>query len=775
MSKIIKKIRTRLLAGALTAVVLASSIPAGQIVSAAEPQAVETTVEAVGEITGFAELPENEAIIRVGGKVSLELLTARMPSSLEVYLKGYDKPVNIPVTWECVGDYENTHYYSYEFDPVWDESRYTVSREALKSIPYIGVFLSRAYGNDNLKMASTSENEKTIYQFLKKDLGLNTAAACGVLANIQCESSFNPTASVLDTNNKTSYGICQWNGVRFDALRNYCSQNGYDYKTLEGQLNYLKYELEHSEASAFSKVKNVENTADGAYTAGYNWARYFERCSSVYFEWRAKLARDTYWPKYNGGNDDDDDNPRKEYSITYYLYEGTNNAANPDTYTETSKTITLKDPTKTGYTFQGWYKDSSMTNKITTIPKGSKGDLKLYAKWKANKYTIRFVGNKATSGTVSDMSCEYDSIYKLKSNKFKRTGYKFVGWNTKANGKGTSYTNKEEIENLSEKNGAVITLYARWKKQVYTIDYRLNGGKLSDEAREAYAVDTKTFKLEKPTRKGYTFEGWYKEKKFINKVTEITKGSTGDITLYAKWSVNQYKIQYKGNGATSGSMNNVTTCKYGNTYTLAANKFKRTDYVFKGWNTRADGSGKSYANKAEIKNLTSQKNKTVTLYAQWEKKSYRIQYELNGGMMLEENPTVYYADTKTFKLKAPEREGYTFVGWYTESSFKHKITQIKKGTRKNYKLYAKWKVNSYKIQFDGNGATGGATAALGCEYGKTYTLSANGFVREGYKFIGWSLAPDGSNTFYGDLAQVQNLSVENGAVVTLYAQWEKIE
>lgn len=775
MSKIIKKMRTRLLAGALAAVVLVSGVPAGQTVSAAEPQTIESAAEIKGEITGFKELPQDAAVIRVGGKVSLELLTAQMPSSLEVSLKGYDKPVTIPVTWKCAGDYENTHYFSYEFDPVWDESRYTVSREAAKSIPYIGVFLSRAYGNSNLKMASTSENEKTIYQFLKSDLGLNTAAACGVLANIQCESSFNPTASVLDTNNKTSYGICQWNGVRFDALKSYCSQNGYDYKSLEGQLHYLKYELEHSEASAFSKVKNVENTSDGAYNAGYNWARYFERCSSVYFEWRAKLARDTYWPKYSGDSNNDNGDEKKEYSITYYLYEGTNNDANPDFYTETSETITLKNPTKTGYVFQGWYKDSSMTNKITSIPKGSKGDLKVYAKWKANKYTIRFKGNKSTSGSVSDMSCEYDGLYKLKANKFKRTGYKFTGWNTKANGKGTSYANKEEIENLAEKDGAVITLYAQWKKEVYEIDYRLNGGSLYEDTRDSYTVDTKTFQLEKPTRKGYTFEGWYKEKKFKTKVTKITKGSTGDITLYAKWSINKYKIRYKGNGATSGSMNNVTTCKYGDTYTLAANKFKRTDYVFTGWNTMADGSGKSYANKAEVKNLTSKKNKTITLYAQWKRKSYSIKYELNGGMMLEENPTTYYANTKTFKLKAPEREGYTFAGWYTEADFKHKITQIKKGTRKNYKLYAKWKVNTYTVKFDGNGATGGATASLGCEYGKVYTLSANGFVKDGYKFIGWSLAPDGSNTFYGDLAQVQNLSVENGAVITLYAQWEKIQ
>ena len=111
-------------------------------------------------------------------------------------------------------------------------------------------------------------NEKKVYKFAKRKLKLNTAAACGVLANIESESSFNPTISVIDTNGKISYGICQWNASRFDDLRNYCSSNGYDYTSIDGQLKFLKYELEHSEKYAFSKVKNVENTADGAYTAG---------------------------------------------------------------------------------------------------------------------------------------------------------------------------------------------------------------------------------------------------------------------------------------------------------------------------------------------------------------------------------------------------------------------------------------------------------------------------------------------------------------------------
>jgi uncharacterized repeat protein (TIGR02543 family) len=80
-----------------------------------------------------------------------------------------------------------------------------------------------------------------------------------------------------------------------------------------------------------------------------------------------------------------------------------------------------------------------------------------------------------------------------------------------------------------------------------------------------------------------------------------------------------YKIQYDGNGATSGTMS-TKTCKYSKSYQLAANKFTKKGYTFAGWNTKKDGTGKTYKNKASIKNLASKSGKTITLYAQWKKK-----------------------------------------------------------------------------------------------------------------------------------------------------------
>ena len=143
--------------------------------------------------------------------------------------------------------------------------------------------------------------EEKIYYFCIEEMGMNTAAACGVLANIECESSFITSNEFQEKDGRLSYGICQWNADRRTNLEKYCNRNGYNYSSLEGQLGYLKQELLGSEKNAYSTVKNVENSANGAYQAGYNWASKFERCSSIYYEERARLARDKYWPKYGGG------------------------------------------------------------------------------------------------------------------------------------------------------------------------------------------------------------------------------------------------------------------------------------------------------------------------------------------------------------------------------------------------------------------------------------------------------------------------------------------
>ncbi len=147
--------------------------------------------------------------------------------------------------------------------------------------------------------APTTKTVQTIYNFLIDEMGLNSAAACGVLANIEKESDFNPN---LYGDSGSSYGICQWHNGRFDNLKKFCNQNGYSWNTLEGQLYFLKYELETQKSTTgyiLDKL-DVPNTAEGAYTAGYNWCYYFERPSNkvAKSEARGESARDKYWPVY---------------------------------------------------------------------------------------------------------------------------------------------------------------------------------------------------------------------------------------------------------------------------------------------------------------------------------------------------------------------------------------------------------------------------------------------------------------------------------------------
>ena len=134
-------------------------------------------------------------------------------------------------------------------------------------------------------------------------LKVNTAAACGILANLYDESRFNPKAVFIEADGRVSYGICQWNAGRLSALYEYCEKRGYDYTSLSGQLQYLQYELNERERAAFYRVKSVSDTANGAYEAGYNWARYFERCAERFYAGRAENAYSTYWAKYGNANE----------------------------------------------------------------------------------------------------------------------------------------------------------------------------------------------------------------------------------------------------------------------------------------------------------------------------------------------------------------------------------------------------------------------------------------------------------------------------------------
>ncbi len=140
--------------------------------------------------------------------------------------------------------------------------------------------------------------ERQVYEYLTTELKLTTAAACGVLANIEHESSFQPT---VFGDQGTSFGLCQWHNDRFSALRGYCSALGLDYRTVDGQLAYLRYELGTKYTTLLLTLQSLDNTPEGAYRAAWLWCIQFEKPSNAEVKavQRGELARGKYWARYS--------------------------------------------------------------------------------------------------------------------------------------------------------------------------------------------------------------------------------------------------------------------------------------------------------------------------------------------------------------------------------------------------------------------------------------------------------------------------------------------
>lgn len=149
--------------------------------------------------------------------------------------------------------------------------------------------------------ASTSNNKSEIFKQLTTKLDLNPAAACGIMANMEHESKFDPTLVITDTNGLLSGGLCQWNGGRFSNLQYFCSRNGYNYLSIEGQIAYLRHELSSGSYSyIYDYLKDVSNDADGAYDAAWYWCYYFEVPSNRSYkaDCRGYSAETKYWPEF---------------------------------------------------------------------------------------------------------------------------------------------------------------------------------------------------------------------------------------------------------------------------------------------------------------------------------------------------------------------------------------------------------------------------------------------------------------------------------------------
>ena len=288
----------------------------------------------------------------------------------------------------------------------------------------------------------------------------------------------------------------------------------------------------------------------------------------------------------------------------------------------------------------------------------------LYAQWMQG-YTVHFDANGGT-GTMVDQSMAPNASAKLTTNTFTRTGYVFAGWNTEANGSGTSYTDGQSVTDLAG-NGETVTLYAQWTP-TYTVHFDANGG-TGTMADQTFVVG-KSQKLTANvfTRENYIFVGWNTQSdgtgtSFSGGASVINLAEAGKtITLYAQWTPT-YTVHFDANGG-EGTMADQTF-GIGLAQALTANAFTRENYIFVGWNTVADGNGTSYTDGESVTGLAGI-GETVTLYAQWTP-TYTVHFDANGGEGTMADQTFGIGLAQALTANAFTREGYYFDGWNTQT------------------------------------------------------------------------------------------------------------
>ena len=333
-----------------------------------------------------------------------------------------------------------------------------------------------------------------------------------------------------------------------------------------------------------------------------------------------------------------------EYTVTFNA-NGHGTAPTPQTVASGQKaTEPTPAPTATGYTFGGWYKDQICSNdKKFDFDTPITEDITLYAKWTAIQTTITLNANGG-SGNTTSVAATYDSSTLNPSSITNptKTGHTFGGWYSGEGGTGSLVINtsgklQANVSGYTGANGVWKattneTLYAKWTPSVYTITYKDQGNATFSGTHESgnptqHTYGTETT-LKGATKTGYTFGGWYKEATCTNKVPSLGATEyTANITLYAQWKANTYTVEFNANGGT-GTMDNQSFT-YDQSKALSANAFTRTNYAFKNWNTKFDGTGTNYTNQQSVSNLTAENGATVTLYAQWTP-TYTITWLANG-------------------------------------------------------------------------------------------------------------------------------------------------
>lgn len=451
---------------------------------------------------------------------------------------------------------------------------------------------------------------------------------------------------------------------------------------------------------------------------------------------------------------------------------------------------------KTNRTFYGWSANTDANDKDVpvadtmdratldanaetqiTMPARAKT---VYALWAINptlSYNVNTPAGSNAPGTPASQTVPYNTAAADKSgwaagDTGKIPGYRFDGWYTAPNG-----GNKYDFNTPLTGN---VTVYAHWVGNGYTVRFAGNGATGGGTPDQAFQYNIgQNLHRNGFVRDGYTFTGW---KRADNQqaygdgqwVTNLTTQPNGIVTMVAQWSANEAHIRYNPNppaGKTAGGNGTPNWDGHtGDTPAIGGNGWTIDGYTFAGWATSPDGGGTKYAPGAS---WTA--NGTLTLYAQWTPGQASLTYDGNGATGGKTDPQTGKTDEKiNVRDNGFTRDGYTFVTWNTQADCKGNAVKPNSEwtLRGSSTLYACWAGNAQTLTYHGNGATGGNTAAQSGKTGDELTTNANGFTRDGYTFVRWDTAKDGSGTAYGEGKNGVSQYVMKPAGNDLYAIWK---
>ena len=429
---------------------------------------------------------------------------------------------------------------------------------------------------------------------------------------------------------------------------------------------------------------------------------------------------------------------------------------------------------RTGWHVTSWNTKADGTGTVVALgattrnlASGDGATVTLYAQWAPNAYAIAYDGNGATAGSMAPTAATYGTDVKLSANAFSRSGYEFAGWATSATGGTEQLSAAEQGGTLTGEIAASVTAKATGAP---------------DWAPTAWG--------------GYAKLATAAGPQAVSPNARWAAGASGRLTLWAapegtgaieaalELHLADGSLAYAGSATTqlaAGSWRRVTldatvpTTWEGKAVSYAQPAIRATGgaaYV----TGLSSKQGVRYADGATVRDLTSERDATVTLHAQWEPRVATVSFDGNGGTGTMATRSLLSTETGA---KAPEcafeRRGYEFTGWNTKRdgsgvavAANGPVTYASLGGADRVTLYAQWQTKAYTIVFDaGYGASfqNEADSSRSVRYlSQVGTLPT--VTRDGSTFIGWF---DASGKQWG--ATTTMPIPDDGESITLTAQW----